>query len=165
MRDMIKVLSLISLLLLSACSAQYGAIQQNPSDGFPYRHSDFDYKVAWKTTESNNEVFIYGILKNIRYPYIDGIELTVFLLGTDGTVRARATTIPFPQQSKANEVVSFNATLQNVTLKKGDTFNFVIHYKGSEGGMDGGVNWNSTFAVDAMTGAGQQKDNLESEKW
>jgi len=165
MRKMIKTLALISLLLLSACSAQYAAIQQNPADGFPNRHRDFDYKVAWKTTVANNEVVIDGILKNVRYPYIESLDLTVFLLGTDGKVRARATTIPSPQQSRVDEVIPFNAELRNVTLNPGDTFKFVIHYMGGEGGPEDGVDWRSTFAVDAMTGAVRHKDNIKPEEW
>lgn len=165
MREMIKVLMMISLLLLSGCSAQYAAIQQDPAAGFPYRHSDFDYKVAWKTTEENNVVAIDGILKNVRYPYIESLDLTVFLEGTDRKVRARATTIPFPQQSQVDEVVFFNAKLNNVTLKPGDTFKFVIHYVGGEGGQDGSSDWRSNFAVDAMTGAVRHRDNIKSEEW
>jgi hypothetical protein len=121
--------------------------------------------VAWKTTDVNNVVVIDGILKNVRYPYINSLDLTVFLVGTNGKVRARATTIPFPQQSQVDEVVAFNAKLHNVTLNPGDTFKFVIHYKGTEGGQDGGVDWHSTFAVDAMTGAVWHKDNLKSDEW
>ena len=165
MREMIKILALILLLLLSACSAQYAAIQQNPSAGFPFRHSDFDYKAAWKTSEANNVVAIDGILKNVRYPYIDGLDLTVFLQGTDGNVRARATTLPYPQQSQEGDVVYFNAKLNNVTLNQGDTFYFVISYMAAQGGMDGVLNWNSTFAVDAMTGTELNKDNQKSEGW
>jgi hypothetical protein len=165
MREMIKILKLISLLLLSACSAQYPAIQENPAAAFPYRHSEFDYKVAWKTSAANNVVIIDGILKNVRYPFIEGLDLTVFLEGADGRVRARATTLPFPQQSQKDEVVYFNAKLNNVAINPGDTFKFVIHYVGGEGGQDGRSDWRSNFAADAMTGAVRHKDNPKSEEW
>jgi hypothetical protein len=165
MREMIKTLALVLLLVLSACSAQYAVTQQNPAAGFPYRHSDFDYKAAWKTTEANNVVVIDGILKNVRYPYIDSLDLTVFLLGTDGKVRARATTIPVPQHSRMDEVIPFNVELRDVVLNPGDTFKFEIHYIGDVGGANGRVDWRSTFAVDAMTGSVRHKDNLTSEEW
>ena len=165
MREIIKTLALVSLLLLSACSAGYTVAQQNPAAGFPYRHSDFDYKVAWKTTEANNAVVIDGILKNVRYPYIISLDLTVFLVGPDGKVRARATTVPVPQYSRVDEVIHFNAELQNISINKGDTFKFAIHYTGDEGGRYDRVDWLSTFAVDAITGTILNKDNLKSGEW
>jgi hypothetical protein len=139
--------------------------QQNPAEGFPYRHSDFDYRVAWKTTAADNMVIIDGIMKNVRYPTINSIDLTVFLIGTDGKVRARITTLPFPQQTQGDTVVTFNAKLKDATLKPGDTFKFAIHYVAGEGGLDSGVEWNSTFTVDALTGAVLHKDNLKPEEW
>lgn len=165
MRRIIKTMVLVSLFVLSACSAQSVVTQQYPAASFAYRHSDFDYKVAWKTTRANNAVVIEGILKNVRYPYIDSLDLTVFLLGTDGKVRARATAIPVPQHSQAYEVIPFNLELQNVTLNTGDTFQFVIHYTSTEGGADDGTDWRSTFAADAMTGASKHKENLKPKEW
>jgi len=165
MRGISKTLALISLLLLSACSVNYAVTPQNPAAGFPYRHSDFDYKVAWKTSEAGNAVVIDGILKNVRYEYISSLDLTVFLVGANGKVRARTTTSPFPQQSQMDAVVPFAVKLPDVSLQKGDTFKFAIHYTGSDGGPGSGVDLNSAFAVDAMTGAAWHRDNLKSEEW
>jgi len=155
----------LSLFLLSACSAQHAVKQQNPSEGFPYRHSDFDYKVAWRTTGADNMVAIDGIMKNVRYATINSLDLTLFLIGTDGKVRARTTTLPFPQTSMLGDPVSFSAKLKDAALKPGDTIKFAIHYVAGEGGRDSGVDWNSTFAVDALTGAVLHKDNLKPEEW
>jgi hypothetical protein len=165
MGAMIKTLALASLFILSACSTQHVATLQNPAAGFPFRHSDFDYKVAWKTTEANNAVVIDGILKNVRYPYIEGLDVTVFLQGTDGKVRARASTIPVPQQSQVGEVIPFSAEFRNATLNQGDTFKFVIHYQADLGGPEDGTDWRSTFAADAATGAELHKDSLKPEEW
>jgi hypothetical protein len=165
MRATIKSLALAALFILTACSAQHVATQQYPAAGFPFRHSDFDYKVAWKTTEANNSVFIDGILKNVRYPYIESLDMAVFLLGTDGKVRARASTIPTPQQSQTGEVIPFTVELRNTTLNPGDTFKFLVHYQADLGGPEGGIDWRSTFAVDAVTGAALHKDSLKPEEW
>jgi len=165
MREIRNILALVSLFLLAACSPRYAVTQRNPAADFPYRHSDFDYRVAWKTTDVNNAVVIDGILKNVRYPSISSLDVTVFLVGTDGKVRSRATTLPFPQKSQMNEVIPFNEELRKVTLNQGDTFKFVIHYTADVGGPDDAINWNSTFAVDAMTGAKRHKDNLRPEEW
>ncbi|MDR3580487.1 MAG: hypothetical protein P4L44_11040 [Oryzomonas sp.] len=165
MGAIIKTLLLVALFILSACSAQYVATQENPAAGFPFRHSDFDYKVAWKTTEANNAVVIDGILKNVRYPYIESLDITVFLLGSDGKIRTRASTIPTPQRSQTGEVIPFSVELRNATLNQGDVFKFVIHYLADLGGPESGIDWHSTFAVDAMTGAVLHRDSLKPEEW
>jgi hypothetical protein len=165
MRAIIKTLVLLGLLILSACSAQNVATQRNPAADFSFRHSDFDYKVAWKTTEANNAVVIDGILKNIRYPYVDSLDITIFLLGTDGKIRARASTIPTPQKSQSGDVIPFSVELRKVALNQGDVFKFVIHYQADLGGAEDGIDWHSTFAVDAMTGAVLHRDSLKSEEW
>lgn len=123
MMRMIKTLALVSLFVLSACSARYAATQQYSVANFSYRHSDFDYKIAWKTTQTNDVVVIDGILKNVRYPHIEQVELTIFLQGPDGKVRARATALPFPQQSHMDEVVSFSVKVNKVVLNPGTRLN------------------------------------------
>jgi hypothetical protein len=164
MMRMMRNLTLVSLFILSASSVLHAAAQQNPAAGFPYRHSDFDYKIAWKTTQTNDVVVIDGILKNVRYPNIELVELTVFLQGPDGKVRARATALPFPQQSKMDEVATFSVKVNKVVLNPGDTLKFLIHYSGTEGG-GGGFDWHSSFAADALTGASRHKGNIKPDEW
>lgn len=149
MVKIVKTLSFVAMLALSACSSQY---VMHDVSGFPYRHSDFDYKVAWKTTQTNNAVVIDGVLKNIRYAAVDSVDVTVYLVGADGKVHGRTTTIPIPQHSRIDEIVPFTAELRNVALNQGDTFKFVIHYISSDGGPEDGNDWRSTFIADAMTG-------------
>lgn len=164
-----RILNMLALILMFAIVAPGiadAAAQQYSVADFPYRHSDFDYKVAWKTTPSDGGVSISGLLKNIRYPFIDQVDVTIFLLGPNHKVRARKTALPVPQQSRQNDVVSFAVKLNNVSFNQGDTLAFAIHYNGSEGGGGGGgVDWQSTFAVDAITGAPIKKGNGTSEEW
>lgn len=164
MKKIINKYVLVSLFILSASSVLYAATLQNSAAGFPNRHSDFDYKIAWKTAQVKKDVLIEGVMKNTRYANIDGIELTIFLVGKDGKTLARATALPFPQQSRADEVVSFSTKLHKVALKSGDTLKFIIQYTGSDGG-GGGADGNSGFAVDAMTGASLHKENVKPDEW
>jgi hypothetical protein len=163
MKQMILTLALVSLFILPACSANYAVTQQNPASGYPFRHSDFDYKIAWKTTQVNNAVVVDGILKNVRYQSIESLELTVLLLGAGGKVRARATAIPIPQESRINDVISFSAQLHDVAINPGDTLRFEIQYEGEDDGE--GIDWLSTFSADAMTGEPRHKANLKPEEW
>lgn len=164
MKQIYKILMLLSMLALSGCSVNHDAVRQSPAAGFSYRHTDFDYKVAWNTTQAENEVVIDGILKNVRYTNIEQLDLTIFLRGPDGKLRARVTTIPFPQQSKIDEVASFSAQMHNITIKQGDTLQFLIHYLGTEG-AGGGIDWISTFSADALTGASHHHDRVKAGDW
>lgn len=144
---------LATLLFMAGCG-----VQQNvkPTDitGYPHRYAAFDYKYAWKTTQTDHGVVIDGIMKNVRYPYIDSVQLTVFVLGKDGKTITRETTFPMPQQTREDDVCSYSLLLKNVKPVAGDQWEFHVHYTGSEGGNDGGgVDWINSFKVDALTGA------------
>jgi len=162
--SLVKILVFVTLFVLSACSVQHVATHNYPVSNFKYRHLDFDYKAAWNTTQTDHQVIFDGILKNIRYAFIDDLDLTIFLLAPDGNVRARTTSIPVLRQSRKNDVIPFHAELKNVVLNRGETLMFVIHYQGSDSGRDG-IDWHSAFAVDAMTGESRRQKNVEPEEW
>jgi len=164
MRWISKTLMLAFLLIVTACTAHDIETHRYPAEGFPFRHSDFDFKVAWKVTKLNNVVKIDGILKNTRYAFIDNLDVTIYLMGLDGKIRARTASIPTQQQSHRNDVIPFSASLKNISLHQEDTLLFLIHYLGDDGGHDT-VDWHSSFAVDAITGATRHKENVKPEEW
>jgi hypothetical protein len=149
---MFRTLMLVAMFAVSACS--YGYVVQQDLTAYPFRHDAFDYRTAWRTSQVGSAILIDGVLKNVRYAYIDDLDLMIQVVGQDGTVRSRATVFPIPQHSRMDEVVPFSAKLPDVTLVPGDTLLFMLHYRGNEGG-DGndGIDWHSSFTVDAMSGA------------
>ncbi|BCS53366.1 hypothetical protein [Geobacter sp. SVR] len=170
MTCMIRTVIAVSLFLLIPLGQGCTAAAQYSVADFPFRHTAYDYKVAWKTGQAGNGTTIDGIMKNTRYPDIDQLDLTIFLIGPNQKVRARTTTIPAPQQSRRNDVVPFSAKLKDVSLNQGDTLVFELHYRGSEGGGGrsgggGGVDWHSTFAVDALTGQPREEEKGKTEEW
>lgn len=144
---------LMSVAVMTGCGLQQYERHVNVA-GYPYRYTGFDFKYAWKTTPTADGVVIDGVMKNTRYPSIDEIQLTVFV-EKDGTIIKRASTLPMPQQGRDYEenVNYFSLPLKGVTPVPGDIYEFLVHYKGGYGGNQGGVDWTSTFKVDAMTGA------------
>lgn len=157
-------LALLLLLPLVACTAPHAAKQDIAA--YPFRHSDFDYRVAWKTFQSDKGFVIDGIMKNVRYAYIDSLDLTISVIGKNNKVRARGTSIPVPQHSRIDEVIPFAVKLPNVSAEQGDILQFLIHYKGSEGGRNEGIDWRSSFAVDALSGVTLDKEGTaHPEKW
>ncbi|HEY4744906.1 MAG TPA: hypothetical protein VIH45_09635 [Desulfuromonadaceae bacterium] len=155
-----------SVLVMSACGLeQY--VRHTDVSGYPYRYTDFDFKYAWKTTPTTDGVVIDGVMKNIRYPTIDDLELTVFVLGKQENVITRAITFPVPQQGRDYEetVNYFSLPLRGVTPVSGNVYEFLAHYKGGYGGNKGGVEWRSTFKVDAMTGAVMHRQPKNPDIW
>lgn len=160
-----KILAIMaSALIMAACSGHKYSLYTNVSE-YPYRHADFDYKYAWKTTATDQGLAIDGVMKNVRYAYIDSLQLTVTAMGKDKSVVARASTFPMPQFSKVGDVTHFNLLLRNMKPAPGDELKFLVHYKGNEGGNQGGVDWYSRFKVDAVTGSVIRPPARNPDEW
>lgn len=141
-----------SLVVMAGCGIHNHAKDKDLS-AYPYRHAAFDYKYAWKTTATDNGLLIAGVMKNVRYAYIDSVLLTVNAIDKDGKIVVHATEFPMPQQTRQDDECFFSLLLKNVKPVPGDILQFQVHYTGNEGEPDGTVNWHSSFKVDAMTGA------------
>jgi hypothetical protein len=141
-----------SLVVMAGCGIHSHAKDTDVS-GYPYRYADFDYKYAWKTTAADKGLLIAGVMKNVRYAFIDSVLLTVNAIDKDGKIIATATDFPMPQQTRQDEVSFFSLLLKDVKPAPGDILQFRVHYTGNEGNPDGTVDWHGSFKVDAMTGA------------
>lgn len=148
-----KMLAILaSMLVMAACGAhQY--VRNTSVAGYPYRYDDFDYRYAWKTAVTDHGVVIDGVMKNVRYAYIDSVHLTVSALGKDGKIVAKESTFPMPQQTREDDVIHFSLMLKDIKPAPGDLFQFLVHYTGNEGSNHSGIDWISSFKVDALTGA------------
>lgn len=142
---------LAAVLLIGGCGVPSYVQPTNISE-YPHRYADFDYKYAWKTVRTDQGLMINGVMKNVRYPYIDSVDLTVFVRNRDDRVFARATTFPSPQQSRQGDVINFGLLIKGVKPVPGDVIEFLVHYKGSEGNDDA-LDWHNSFKADALTGA------------
>lgn len=147
-----KVATLLATILMLTVHAPAYAAGNGPAAGLPFRHSDFDFKVAWNTSTLDQGVAIEGLLTNVRYPSVEGVDLSVWLVGKDNRVIACSTAFPIPQRIGEYDYSPFRLVLKNGLLSKGDVLQFLIRYRVNEGGQ-GGDSWLSSFAVDAATGA------------
>ncbi len=147
-----KVAALLATVLtLTVCGSAY-ATGTGPAAEFPFRHSGFDFKVAWKTSSSDQGVAIDGLLKNVRYPSVEGVDLYVKLVDKENRILAREATFPIPQRIGEYDYSPFRLMLAKGSISNGAVLQFLIRYHINEGGQ-GGDNWLSSFAVDASTGA------------
>ena len=152
MSCLLKILAILaSLFVMAGCGAHnYTNMKYTDIAEYPNRYSAFDYKYAWRTTDTDNGILIEGLLKNVRYTYIDSVLMTVNILDKNGRIVAKAADFPMPQRSGDGDVSYFSLLLRDVKPAPGNILEFQVHYKGNEGGS--GVDWHRSFKVDAMTG-------------
>ncbi|KAF0220612.1 MAG: hypothetical protein FD174_936 [Geobacteraceae bacterium] len=164
MSFLMKIISIAAMLLsLSACTMdEY--VRRDPVADLPYRHSDFDFKVAWKTYLTDQGLNIEGLLKNVRYAQVESVTLYVSLLNSENKVLASDRTFPIPQTIKMDYYVPFDVILKNAAPQKGDRLKFVIDYKAQEGN-EGASRWISYFTVDALTGIGFKESIKDTGQW
>lgn len=156
--------ALATVLVMSGCGMHHGQAYATDISGYPYRHGDFDYRYAWKTTATDQGVVIDGVMKNVRYPYIESITVKIELLDKNGRFRGGAIDFPRPQQTREGDVSQFGLLLRDVRPAAGDSFRFTVHYTGNEGN-DQKINWISIFSVDAMTGAVIGPAGKKTDRW
>jgi hypothetical protein len=153
------LLFMVSLLVMTGCGLHLYAPTVN-LDEYPYRHNEFDYHYAWKTGATDKGFVVEGFLKNVRYAYIDEVQLTLKVLDKAGKQVAEASDLPMPQQSQEGDVCNFSLLLKNFKPASGDIFLFQLTYTGDEG-QSGGFRWNSSFKVDALTGTVIAPDSVK----
>ncbi|MDA8430821.1 MAG: hypothetical protein M0T70_16325 [Geobacteraceae bacterium] len=152
MASLLKAIAMLAaVVVMSGCGLQPYVRQIDRSD-YPYRFAGFDYRYAWNVARTEQGIVIDGIMKNVRYPYVGSVELTVFVQGKDEKIIARETTFPMPQQTREGDVCHFSLLLKGIKPVPGDRFQFLVHYRGSEG-RDEDIDWISSFTADALTGA------------
>ncbi|GFO57633.1 hypothetical protein GMSM_46400 [Geomonas sp. Red276] len=76
-------------------------------NALPYRYQQFDMALAWEIRRSEKETVVDGILKNLRYAFMEGIELWVAATGPGGSVRARAACYITPHELRQDELAPF----------------------------------------------------------
>lgn len=109
----------------------------------PQHYSQFDMFLAWEVKPAGAETVVEGMLKNLRYAYMDGIEVWIAAIDAAGHTMARSVCYILPSQLKQDEVTSFSVQLP-VLYKPGQLLRFTYNYRGSDGG-EGGGNWMQSF--------------------
>ena len=162
---LLKILAFFTSLLFMTGCGMHSNMKYTDMALYPYRYADFDYKYAWKTTDTDKGLLIDGVMKNVRYAYINSVDLTVNVIGKDGKKVAKAVGFPMPQHSREGDKCYFSLLLRDVKPAPGDIFQFQVHYIGNDGDRRSGVNWHSSFKVEAMTGAGIHEPSKKTDNW
>jgi len=142
---------LVTLLAAFAGCASLSAFRKDPFDGYPFRHDDFDFRYAWKTTPAGQGAVVDGILMNVRYYQVVNMQLWVKVLNKEKKVLAERSTLFLPLPVDSYDYRSFSVKLDNVALSAGDVLKFTILYRVNDD-YKSSSSWLSSFTVDAMTG-------------
>lgn len=157
-----RAVMLMTLLAAFAGCTAMPAARTSPFAGYPFRHDDFDFNVAWKTSPAGQGVNVDGILKNVRYAQVSDIQLWVKVLSKDKKVMTEESTLLLPVSLNTDDSLPFSVTLKNVVLAPGNMLNFVIMYRVNDDSKSSSA-WLSSFTVDAVTGASTAKEGTNTD--
>jgi hypothetical protein len=164
--NMSRFMTLVVLAALfsgtTGCASDQ-AQRQKPFAGLPFRNNGYDFKKAWKASPSPQGLAIELVLKNIRYPRVEELEVNVSLLKKGDKVIAEETAF-LPRIVATGEYCNFTILLKNVTAAPGDLLHFRISYSASEG--SNAYKTVSDFTADAVTGVTprQQQEMISSDE-
>jgi len=149
MSRFIIMMLLVPLLFVQVGCAPLQTTQRKPFAGFPYRHNGFDFRKAWKASQSPQGLAVDGVLKNIRYFRVENLEITVSILRKGEKIFPEETYF-FSGSIEREEYRDFALVLKNVTVVPGDLLQFIIRYNALDG--TDAFRWTSDFTADPVTG-------------
>lgn len=129
-------------IFCSGCTT-HSDVNSERLKSLPYHYSQFDMALAWEVKQAGMETVVDGVAKNLRYAYMEGIEIWVTAVDAAGKTRARNVCFVIPHQIKQDGIFPFDIKLP-IPLEPGMVLKFTYKYNGSDGG-DGGVNWMQSF--------------------
>jgi hypothetical protein len=135
---MLRKMMLVTLaaLLLSSC-AGYVPPRYDPAL-YPHCYRGYDLALAWKTGRDGANLTVEGFVRNNRYAYIYGLDLTVTLLDEKGKKLSTATFFFIPDPIQPDEIKPFDVKLRIPldAVPKRLMFSYSYHLRG-EGGVFG----------------------------
>jgi len=126
---------MFSLLLLLGGCATYPDMDRERLIGLPQHYSQYDVELAWQVKSDAARTMVDGELKNLRFQFMDNIEVWVAVLGAAGKTEARSVSYVIPHELKIGEIAPFSLTLK-VPAPPGSKLRFTYKYSGLDGGGD-----------------------------
>ena len=105
----------------------------------PERYTQYDLVLAWETKSLGSGTVIDGVVKNVRYAYLDGLEVWVEVLDASGKAAVRASCFIIPNRLRQDQMAPFTIELP-IPGEPGTLLRFTYRYQGTE---DGGGNFQS----------------------
>ena len=138
----ILVLLLISL---GACATHPDLALQR-LESLPQHYSQFDVDLAWEVRSAGSQAEVDGELRNLRYQFMDDIEVWVALLDAEGKQVARSVSYLSPHELRQNEIAAFQLTLP-AAAPVGSKLRFTYNYTATDGGDSKGEYRTQSFTA------------------
>ncbi|GFO61098.1 hypothetical protein GMST_34230 [Geomonas silvestris] len=132
---MARVLVLV-VALLAGCATSREAGGRYKMEQYPLHYRQFDVELAYRVSDLGSQTLVDGMLRSLRYQYMEDAEVWVAALGSGGKTEARTVSY-LPHELRQGEIASFSAKLP-VQVAPGSTLRFTYKYQGSDGGDDKG---------------------------
>jgi hypothetical protein len=144
---MVRFLGILVLLMISlgGC-ASYPDANRERLLSLPQHYRQFDAALAWQVKSAGSQTLIDGEFRNIRYEFMENVEVWVAVHDAAGKTVARSVSYLIPHQVKRDEIVPFSLGLP-VAVSPGTKLVFTYKYSGTDGGDDKGGDWSQTFSA------------------
>jgi len=106
------------------------------------QYSYFDVKMSWEIQTIDRKTVIDGVIQNVRYAIMEGIEIWVALPDSSGKTVNRAVDLVMPGRLENGETAAFRVLLP-VVVPRGARLVFTYSYDGYDGGD--GTRWMQSF--------------------
>jgi hypothetical protein len=155
-------ISLAALISLTGCAASY-TTNYNPAIDYSFLHQDFDLHYAWNAKQTGQGVRVDGLVKNVKYPRVESLEIKVSLLDKAHKVISEAVSFTVPYSIQRNDYTSFGVLLHKAKLSDGDLLQFLSRYDAAAG--QSSFSWFSSFTVNAITGEVVGRREKSDDQW
>ena len=140
------ICSLVAIMFTLGGCATYHDANRERLEKLPQHYSQFDAVLAWQISNEDSQTVVDGEFKNIRYEFMNNIEVWVEALDASGKPVARSVSFILPNELKHDDIAPFGLELP-VKAMPGTKLRFTYKYMGSDGGgSEGdGLNWMQSF--------------------
>jgi hypothetical protein len=144
---MIRYLGILVLLTISlgGC-ASYPDTNLERLLSLPQHYRQFDAALSWQVKSAGSQTIIDGEFRNIRYEFMENIEVWVAVHDAAGKTVANSVSYLIPHEVKRDDIVPFSLRLP-VAVSPGTRLYFTYKYSGTDGGDDKGGDWTQSFSA------------------
>lgn len=114
---------------------------------YPQRYRQFDLDLAWDYRTADAATIIEGVVKNVRYARMDGLEIWVALPGGAGKAGERSVAFVIPPMLTLDQSETFSLKLPR-EVRPGEKLEFTYTYRAFEGGDKTGLSWLQSFTTE-----------------
>ena len=139
-----RILILAILVMIGGCSSYRDTYQERAAP-YSQHYAKFDLKIDWDIKVSDKGTVIDGTVKNVRYFEMNGVEIWVSALGSNGKTLGRSSSFIIPRSLREGETAHFALTLP-VRAASDTKLLFTYRYRAHEDDNEGNF-WMQSFEV------------------